>query len=476
MELHDLTVAELHGSLTAGEVKVEEVISHFTKRIESLDPKLHAYLDKDVVQPAKIDVNSSVLAGIPFSVKDNLVVTGKPARASSKILEGFVSPYTATALDRLIKADGIILGRTNCDEFAMGSSTENSAYGPTFNPWDLSRVPGGSSGGSAAAVAAGLVPYSLGSDTGGSIRQPAAFCGIVGLKPTYGRVSRFGLIALASSLDVVGPFTKTVLDSALVLEQLAGFDIYDSTTVKAEVPKYSNFVGQGVQGLRIGVPREYFIKGMQPGVEDRVRDAIKQLENLGAEIVEVSLPSSQYALPAYYVILPVEVSANLSRYDGIKYALRAEGFKNLTDLYESTRGQGFGAEVKRRLMLGTFASSSGYYDAYYKQALNAQAKIRQEFKEIFEKVDCLVTPTTPSTAFKVGEKADDPIAMYLSDVFSVTANIAGLPAISVPCGFDENLPVGMQLIAPWFKEETLFQVGGAYESSTNWSKIKPETK
>lgn len=476
MELHDLTIAELHDSLAKGEVKVEELVSHFTKRIEALDPKLHAYLDKDVVQPAKIDVNSSVLAGIPFSVKDNLVVAGSPARASSKILEGFVSPYTATALDKLLKADGIILGRTNCDEFGMGSSTENSAYGPTRNPWDPERVPGGSSGGSAAAVAAGLVPYALGSDTGGSIRQPAAFCGIVGIKPTYGRVSRFGLIALASSLDTVGPLTKTVADSAYVLEKLAGFDPMDATTVDVEVPKYSESVDKGVAGLRIGVPKECFGQGLEPAVEKAVREAIQKFKDLGAEISEISLPSSPYALAAYYIILPVEASANLSRYDGIRYGFRTEGHGNLLELYSQTRGQGFGPEVKRRLMLGTFASSSGYYDAYYKQALNVQNHIKAELREVFKTVDCLIMPTTPNTTFKIGEKANDPLGMYLNDVYSVTANIAGIPAISIPCGFADNLPVGLQLMAPWFKEETLFQAGGAYEASTNWAKIKPEIK
>ena len=473
MQLHELKISELHKSLINKEVSYEALLKHFLSRRDQLDKKLHAFLDKEVVEPGSIDINSSVLAGIPFAVKDNITLEGQPAGAASKILEGYKAPYTATALKNLFNQDAILVGRTNCDEFAMGSSTENSAYGPSFNPWDLERVPGGSSGGSAAAVAAGLVPYALGSDTGGSIRQPASFCGVVGLKPTYGRVSRYGLLALASSLDVIGPLTRSVEDAAYVLESIAGYDVMDATTVRTDVPKYSDYLNKGVNGLRIGIPKEYFGEGITEGTKKAVNDGIKKLESLGAKISEVSLPSSPYALAAYYIILPVEVSANTSRYDGIRYAFRAPEARGLAEIYSNTRGLGFGAEVKRRIMLGTYASSSGYYDAYYKQALVAQNYIKSDFARVFKTVDCLVTPTTPTTAFKLGEKAADPLQMYLADIFTVGVNIAGIPAISIPAGLDNGLPVGMQIIAPWFREDLLFQAAGAYEAADDWHNLKP---
>jgi len=474
-KLHELSLLDLGGSLKSRELNTEEVVNYFQERISKYNSDLNAFIDTPIQLPGDLDVKKSTLSGIPFATKDNIVSQGHPARAASKVLEGFTSPYTATVLQKLLSAHAIVLGRTNCDEFAMGTSTENSAYGPTKNPWDTSRIPGGSSGGSAAAVAAGLIPYALGSDTGGSIRQPAAMCGVVGVKPTYGRVSRYGLIALASSFDTIGPLARSVEDAAIILENIAGFDEMDSTTVKKDVPKYSDFVHKGISGMRIGVPKEYFIKGMQSEVEDAVREAIKKFELLGAEIVEVSLPSNKYGIAAYYVILPVEVSANLSRYDGIRYQSSVRSGKALDSIYKDTRGQGLGPEPKRRVMLGTYASSSGYYDAYYKQALNAQNFIKNEFKAVFEKVDCLITPTAPTTAFKIGEKSSDPLQLYLEDVFTVGANISGVPAISLPCGQDsKGLPIGLQVIAPWFKEELMFQVAGAYENSTEWSKLKPK--
>ncbi|HEC36451.1 MAG TPA: Asp-tRNA(Asn)/Glu-tRNA(Gln) amidotransferase subunit GatA, partial [Anaerolineae bacterium] len=413
------------------------------------------------------------LQGIPLAVKDVLCTAGVPTTCGSRILEDFVPPYDATAVARLKAARAVLLGKTNTDEFAMGSSTENSAFFPTRNPWDLSRVPGGSSGGSAAAVAAGECLGALGTDTGGSVRQPAAFCGVVGLKPTYGRVSRYGLVAFASSLDQVGVLAKDVTDTAILLGVIAGHDPLDSTSVDASVPDYTAALTGDIRGVRIGVPREYFIPGMQPEVEAAVRAALDQLADLGAEVIEVSLPHTDYALPAYYLIAPAEASANLARYDGVRYGLRVEQ-PTLEATYEATRGQGFGPEVKRRIMLGTYALSAGYYDAYYLKAQKVRTLIKQDFDRAFERVDVIVAPTTPTTAFRLGEKVDDPIQMYLSDVFTLAANLAGICGVSLPCGFDgEGLPIGMQVMGPAFGEETILRVAHAYEQATQWHKRRP---
>jgi len=402
----------------------------------------------------------------PFSgaIKDNLVTTNLPTTCSSKMLEKFISPYEATVVQKLHEAKLNWIGKTNLDEFAMGSSTENSAFGVTKNPWDLTRVPGGSSGGSAAAVAAGMVDWALGSDTGGSIRQPAAFCGVVGLKPTYGRVSRYGLIAMASSLDQIGPITRDVKDAAQILQIIAGRDEMDATSVDEPVPDYGEALTGKIKGLKIGIPREYFGKGLDPEVKKKVEEAIKILEKQGAKIVPISLPHTPHAISVYYIIQSAEVSTNLSRYDGIKYGYSDNRGDNLLSVYLNSRSQGFGAEVKRRIILGTYALSAGYRDAYYKKATKVRKLIRQDFDEAFKKVDIIATPTTPTTAFKIGEKADNPLEMYLSDVFACSANLSGNPAISVPCGFDKNkLPVGLQLIADHFEERKLLNAAYAYE-------------
>jgi aspartyl-tRNA(Asn)/glutamyl-tRNA(Gln) amidotransferase subunit A len=414
------------------------------------------------------------LLGIPLAVKDVLCTEGVPTTAGSRILEGFTPPYDATVLRRLKEAGAVILGKTNTDEFAMGSSTENSAYVTTRNPWDLSRVPGGSSGGSAAAVAADACLGALGTDTGGSVRQPASLCGVVGLKPTYGRVSRYGLIAFASSLDQVGVLTKDVTDAAVLLGAIAGHDPRDSTSVDAPVPDYWAALTGDVRGVRVGVPREYFIEGMQVEVEAAVRAGVGTLAALGAEIREVSLPHTDYALPVYYLIAPAEASANLARYDGVRYGLRAES-GSLDKMYRTTRGQGFGPEVKRRIMLGTYALSAGYYDAYYLKAQKARTLIKVDFDRAFEEVDVILGPTSPSTAFPIGERIDDPLQMYLSDVFTLSMNLAGICGLSVPCGFDEQgLPIGMQLTGPAFGEEQVLRVAHAYEQATEWHRRRPD--
>jgi len=405
-----------------------------------------------------------VLAGVPVAVKDNICIKGMRTTCASKILENFVSPYDATVVEKLKAADAVFLGKTNLDEFAMGSSTENSYFGPTRNPHDPERVPGGSSGGSAAALAAGEAVLALGSDTGGSIRQPASFCGVVGLKPTYGRVSRYGLVAFASSLDQIGPMAKNVKDTALLLNVISGYDPRDSTSAPVEVPDFTKALDEGIEGIRIGLPREYFAEGLEDEVREKVLEAVDILKGEGAEVVEVSLPHTKYAIATYYIVAPAEASSNLARYDGVKYGFRAEG-RDLYEMYCNTRSQGFGEEVKRRIMLGTYTLSAGYYEAYYLKALKVRTLIKQDFEEAFETCDLLATPTSPTVAFRLGEKVADPLTMYLSDVYTVSVNLAGLPGISVPCGSSDGLPVGLQLIGRPFDEETLLRVAHVVERS-----------
>jgi aspartyl-tRNA(Asn)/glutamyl-tRNA(Gln) amidotransferase subunit A len=412
------------------------------------------------------------LCGVPWACKDIIGTKGVETTAGSRILDGYIPPYSATVVERLDREGAVMIGKTNLDEFAMGSSNENSAFGPVRNPWDDARVPGGSSGGSAVAVAAGEVLFSLGTDTGGSIRQPAALSGIAGMKPTYGRVSRYGVVAFASSLDQVGPFATTVRDVALVCEALFGQDPSDATTMPLPPEDLRRDLERGVRGMRLGVPKEYFVSGIEPGVEQAVRAAIRELEGQGARIEEVSLPSTDFALGVYYIVQPAEASANLARYDGVRYGLRVEG-ADLDDTYKRTRGAGFGAEVKRRMILGTYALSTGYYDAYYVKAQKVRTLIKAEFERVFEKVDALLTPTSPTVAFAIGAKVDDPLAMYLNDVFTLPANIAGLPGISVPCGLSEGLPVGLQVVAGYWQEATMFRVASAYEQATAHHRMRP---
>ena len=445
-------------------------------RVEALDSSLHAFLHVDKSAPERASqVDESLpLSGLPIAVKDLLMVEGMPATCGSKILEGFMPPFTATAVQKLQDAGAIVIGKTNTDEFAMGSSTENSAYGVTHNPWNLDRVPGGSSGGSAAAVAAGMVPIALGTDTGGSIRQPASFCGVSGIKPTYGRVSRYGLAAYGSSLDSVGILARAVDDLVPLFEIMAGKDPLDATTVEPPIEAQDAAPRQNLQGTRIGVPAEYFIKGIQAEVEERVRQAIETLEKLGAEIVPIHLPHTEYALPVYYILAPAEASANLARYDGIRYTPR-EGDATLQEVYRQTRGKRFGEEVKRRIMLGTYALSAGYYDAYYGQAQKVRTLIRRDFEEAFKQVDAIAAPIAPTTAFEIGSHGDDPLAMYLEDIFTLPANLAGVPGLALPVGFDgDNMPIGMQLMGAPFSEEKLFAIGRTYQNATNWHEMKPK--
>ncbi|MFC1929580.1 Asp-tRNA(Asn)/Glu-tRNA(Gln) amidotransferase subunit GatA [Chloroflexota bacterium] len=461
-----------------------ELTKAYLKRINQMEPKVHAIVtvteEVALKQAARADEllaagNGSPLTGVPAVSKDNMCTKGVKTTCSSKMLENFVPPYDATVVERLNNCGMVMVGKSNMDEFAMGSSTENSALFITGNPWDLNRVPGGSSGGSAAAVAAGEVVYALGSDTGGSIRQPAGFCSVVGLKPTYGRVSRYGLVAFASSLDQIGPITRDVTDCALVLNAIAGYDSRDSTSVPEPVPDYTECLKNDLSGLRIGVPREYFVEGMQAEVAEAMRAAISELEKLGAKVDwEVSLPQTPHALAVYYIIAPSEASANLARYDGVKYGFSYQA-KSMWESLEKTREHGFGPEVKRRIMLGTYALSAGYYDAYYLKAQKVRTLIRREFDQAFEKYDALVTPTSPTVPFKIGEKVDDPLRMYLSDVCTLPINIAGLPAISIPAGFADGLPIGMQIIGKPFAEETLLKIAYAYEQATEWHRMKPET-
>lgn len=470
---------KLHESLVAREVSPSELVDFSLEQIQAFDEQVQAFVTVTQAQAKERAVHlqdqplTSWLAGIPFALKDNLCTKDVETTCSSKILRGYHPPYSATVVQKLEDASGILMGKLNMDEFAMGSSTENSAWFPTRNPWRLDCVPGGSSGGAAAAVAAGMVPYALGSDTGGSIRQPAAFCGVVGLKPTYGLVSRFGLVAYASSLDQIGPLTHSVEDAAIVLEAIAGKDRYDATSVAREVPHYIESLTGDIQGLRIGIAKEYFSPNIDSGVRMAVEAAIGQLERLGARIEEISLPHTPYALAAYYLIAPAEASSNLARYDGVRYGYRAEHAENLLDMYRKTRSEGFGSEVKRRILIGTYALSSGYYDAYYKRAQQVRTLIRQDFDEAFAKVDVIVSPTTPTTAFRLGEKTEDPLTMYMNDICTIPVNLAGLPAISVPCGLADGLPVGFQLIGRMFDEQTLLRTAHAYEQAAGFAPLKP---
>jgi aspartyl-tRNA(Asn)/glutamyl-tRNA(Gln) amidotransferase subunit A len=482
-QLTSMGVADARAGLEAGRFTSVDLTQAVLRRIERVDGALHAYLRTTPTMAleaaaeadhARAEGDSRPLLGVPLAIKDVLMTSGIETTAGSRILEGFVPPYTATAVQKLETAGAIVLGKTNTDEFAMGSSTENSGYGPTRNPWDLERVPGGSSGGSAAAVAADEAPAALGTDTGGSVRQPAALCGVVGLKPSYGRVSRYGLIAYGSSLDQIGPITKTVVDAALLLEVIAGVDPRDSTTMPVDVPIFSAALTGDIAGLRIGIPHEYFVEGIQTEVEEAVRTAIEQFASLGAEIVPIHLPNSELALPVYYLVVTAEASANLARFDGIRYGLRVEG-ETIFDHFRQTRGAGFGPEVKRRIMLGTYALSAGYYDAYYLKAQQVRTLIKQDFDRAFAEVDVILSPTSPTTAFRIGEKVDDPLAMILTDIFTTSANLAGLCGISVPCGFDAGgLPIGLQLLGPSLGEDKILRAAYAYEQSTEWRLRRPE--
>ncbi len=482
MEFTDLTIKSAADLIARKEISAKELAEMSLKRIKETDDKLHAFLyvaenesaaqAKEVDEMIIADQENFSLTGIPYSVKDCILVKDMKATAGSKILENYIATYDASVIKKLDRVKPVIMGKTNLDEFAMGASTLYSAYGPTLNPYDLSRVTGGSSGGSAASVAAGQVIFSLGSDTFGSIRQPASFCGVVGLKPTYGRVSRHGLIAMCSSMDQIGVFTKTVEDAATALEFIAGEDRFDSTALLKPVPDYSSFLKEDLKGMKIGIPKEFFIDGIDPEVRKIIEDAIKKVEELGAEVSEVSLPHVPYAVPAYYIIAPVEISANLSRFDGIRYGLSVPG-KTLEEVYYNTRSQGLGAEVKRRIMIGTYASSAGYYDAYYKKAKQAETLIKRDFTKAFASYDLLLTPVSPKPAFKVDEPKD-PLSMYLEDVFTGPLNLAGVPGISVPGGFtSQGLPVGVQFIASHFEEGKLFRAGHALEKALNL-KLKPK--
>ena len=475
---------ELLGALTRGETTAEALTATFLDAIRRRDPQVRAFLHVDeavalgmaraVDEKRRRGEPVGALGGLPVAVKDVLCTAGQPTTCASRILQRFVPPYDAHAISRLRAADAVLLGKTNMDEFAMGSSTENSAYQITCNPWDLERIPGGSSGGSAAAVAAREAPLALGTDTGGSIRQPAALCGVTGLKPTYGRVSRFGLVAFASSLDQVGPFATTVADAALLLEVIAGHDPRDSTSVAKAVPPYSQTVNQPVRPLTLGVAREYFGAGLDAEVGQCVRAALRVYEEQGATIREISLPHSPYAIATYYLVATAEASSNLARYDGVHFGHRAAEYQDLIDMYCQSRGEGFGAEVKRRIMLGTYALSSGYKDAYYLKALKVRRLIKEDFDRAFAGCDAILGPTTPTAAFKVGEKVEDPLAMYLADVYTISANLAGLPGISIPCGFTgAGLPVGLQILAPAFEEEKLLRVARMYEQATDWHTRRP---
>jgi aspartyl-tRNA(Asn)/glutamyl-tRNA(Gln) amidotransferase subunit A len=485
MELYELTAHELREKTKKREVSSEEIVRSVYNRITQVEDKLHSFVtlteEEALLQARSVDEKvrkgelRGKLAGIPIAIKDNICIRNVRTTCSSHILENFISPYEATVIKKLRDAGAVFIGKTNMDEFAMGSSTENSYFGITRNPWNLDYIPGGSSGGSAVAVASDETILAIGSDTGGSIRQPAACCGIVGLKPTYGRVSRYGLVAFASSLDQIGPFGKDVGDAAILMNVLSGHDENDSTSVNLDVPDFTKSLVENVKGIRIGVPKEYFVKGMDVEVERAVKEAIELLESLGAKTFEISLPHTEYGVAVYYLIAPSEASANLARYDGVRYGYRSPETEDLLEEYEKTRGEGFGAEVKRRIMLGTYALSRGYYDAYYLKAQKVRTLIKKDFDEAFKKVDAIVTPTAPTPAFKIGEKADDPLQMYLSDIFTISANLAGIPGISLPCGFSKKgLPIGLQLLAKPFGEEVLLRIAYTYEKNTDWHKRKPK--
>ena len=483
MELHQLTAHRLHEMLLRREVTCREITESVLKRIEKVEDRIHAYItlmpEQAMQQAARADAlfqkgEAGPLTGIPLAIKDLICTQGVRTTCGSHILENFIPPYDATVVEKLKAAGTIFIGKANMDEFAMGSSTENSSFGPTRNPWDPTRIPGGSSGGSAAAVAADECIASLGSDTGGSIRQPASCCGIVGMKPTYGRVSRYGLVAFASSLDQIGPFAKDVRDTALLLTAISGHEPRDSTSVDIPVPDYTSALKNDVRSMVLGVPKECFIEGIDPEVESAVREAIRTLEKLGARLVEVSLPHSDYALAVYYIIAPAEASSNLARYDGVKYGFRAKGNRDLLEMYKETRFQGFGTEVKRRIMLGTYALSAGYYEAYDRKASQVRTRIREDFQKAFSQCDVLLMPTAPTPAFHLGEKVDDPLQMYLSDIFTIPCNLAGLPGLSLPCGFTrQGLPIGLQVLSDHFQEEKIFRVAYAFEQNTEFHRRKP---
>ncbi len=479
MQLTALSISELQLKLRSGEVSALEALTALEARIAAIDPQIGGYLSRDFETAKAFAQTADVslpLGGIPIAIKDAINVIGQPCTSASKILQGYISPYDATVIQRLRAAGAIPFGRTNMDEFAMGSTTETSAFQKTFNPWDTSRIPGGSSGGSAAVVAAHEAFAALGSDTGGSIRQPASLCGCVGMKPSYGRVSRFGLVAFASSLDQIGPLTKTVRDSALVLNAISGKDPQDSTSLDAGFTDFTAELGHDLKGIKLGMPGEYFIDGIDPQVNAAVRKAIAHYESLGAEIVEVSLPNTEHAVGVYYIVATAEASANLARFDGVRYGHRAPA-PNLIEQYGRTREEGFGPEVKRRIILGTYMLSSGYYDAYYLRAQKVRTLIQQDFANVFEKVDAIICPTSPEVAFKIGERSDDPLKLYLADIFTIAANLAGICGISVPCGFatveGSALPIGLQLLGKPMRESQLLKIAHAYEQSTDWHKARP---
>ena len=477
-------IHKLHKLLADKEISSVELTKAYLDKIERADSKIKAYItvtpEKALEQAEKADKRIQAgdvapFTGIPLGIKDNMCLKGVTTTCASKILENFVPPYTATVLQKFEEQGAVFLGKLNLDEFAMGSSTENSAFFPTHNPYNLDHIPGGSSGGSAAATAACLCAGSLGSDTGGSIRQPASHCGVVGMKPTYGRVSRYGLVAFASSLDQIGPITRDVKDCALMLQVIAGYDKQDSTSVNLDVPDYQASLDTDLTGMTIGLPKEYFGKGISEDVEKGIQNGIKTLEQQGAKIVEVSVPSTQYAIACYYIIAPAEASSNLARYDGVKYGYRAKDYNNLLEMYKKTRSEGFGPEVKRRIMIGTYCLSSGYYDAYYKKASQVRTLITNDFKNVFEKCDVIATPVAPTPAFKIGEKTDDPLQMYLSDIFTIATNLAGVPGLSVPCALSSTgLPIGIQFMAPHFKEERTLKVAYALEQALGAFKEWPE--
>ena len=484
MDICKLTVHELVDCLEKGELTSEQITRAYLDRIEEIEPKVQAYnsvlVEEALAKAKKVDEERkagktvSKFAGIPIGIKDNLCITGTKTTCSSKMLENFVAPYDATVIEKLNAEDAVYLGKLNMDEFAMGSSTEHSAFKKTVNPWDLERVPGGSSGGSAAAVAADIAPWTLGSDTGGSIRQPASLCGVVGLKTTYGLVSRYGLVAFASSLDQIGPITKDVTDSAMLLNIIAGHDEKDSTTMDIEKKDYTKCLVNDVKGLRIGIPKEYIGEGINEEVKQAILNVAKKYEEMGAIVEDCSFEVGQYATSVYYIIADAEASSNLGRFDGIRYGYRTEKYSDLKDIYKNSRSEGFGPEVKRRIMIGTYVLSSGYYDAYYKKAQKVRSVITKAYNDLFEKYDVLLTPTSPITAFKIGEKSNNPLEMYLADICTVPVNIAGLPGINVPCALDsKGLPIGFQLIAKAFNEETLFRAAYTYEQNTNFRDNKP---
>jgi len=485
MELHELSIQQAHELLSSRNISSEELTRAYLERIQRLDPQIKSYvtvseefaLEQARTADQRIQTGEGLapLTGIPYSAKDSISTRGVNTTCSSKILENYKPFYDSTAIKKLRSTNSVLLGKNNMDEFGMGSSTENSGFFTTRNPWNVDHVPGGSSGGSAAAVAAGLTPFSLGEDTGGSVRMPASFCGVTGLKTTYGRVSRYGLIPLVSSFDTIGPMAHSVYDVALVLETIAGHDPKDSTSRAEPVQRYSETLlkTENLRGFRIGIPKEYFVEGLDSEVDSSLRAAIKQIESLGAEAVEVSLPNTQYAIPVYYLILFAEASSNLAKYDGVRFGLSERNVESLMDVYLKTREIGFGAETKRRIMLGTFALSAGYYDAYYLKAQKVRTLIRQDFQKAFETCDALITPVAPTTAFRIGEKITNPLDMYLSDVFVVAVNLAGIPALSVPCGISNGLPIGMQIMGPHLSEEMLLRIGHMYQSQTDWHAKHP---